>query len=48
MKVTFATTVKECVGTFANYSVEDLKMHGQLELADLWVLYARWSTRQKL
>ena len=36
MDVTFATTAKECVGTLANYSVEDLKTHSQLELADLW------------
>ena len=30
--VTFATTVKECAGTLANYSVEDLKTcHGVFE-----------------
>ena len=35
MDATFATTVEECVGTLADYSVEDLKTHSQLELADL-------------
>ena len=28
--VTCGTTVKECAGTLANYSVEDLKTHSQL------------------
>ena len=46
MDVTFATTVKECASTLANYSVEDVNVMEGSSSRTSWLVLAKTSTGQ--